>query len=120
MIQGKRILVIEDEFLIALDIECTLLRAGAAYVALAGGVEEALAQIADGPWDAAVTDVNLQGDNIDAIVEALRARRIPFLLLTGYGRDALPGCVARAPMLAKPFDPQALVAGIGEVCGRSG
>lgn len=119
MLQGKRILVIEDEFLIALDIASTLKQAGAQQVQLAASVEAALGLLELDGWDAAVSDANLQGEGIDAIVETLLAKRIPFLILTGYGRAALPRSALGAPVMMKPFSPPALTAALVEVCGSS-
>jgi DNA-binding response OmpR family regulator len=113
---GKKILVIEDEFLIALDIERTLRRAGAADAALVSNIDDALRQIASGSWDAAVTDNNLRGHSCQEVVAALKAKRIPFLVLTGYDPQWLPGNLGEAPVITKPFAPHLLIASLHTLC----
>ena len=117
---GKRILIIEDEFLIALDIESTLRNAGAVSVEMASDVEGALRGIASNVWDAAVADNNLQGCSCQEVVAALIAHHIPFLILTGYDPRSLPRNIQGAPILAKPFARDTLVASVRDLCRPHG
>jgi DNA-binding response OmpR family regulator len=115
-IAGTRCLVMEDEYLIALDLQQTLEAAGAQTVVCVAGIEEALARIAEAiPIDFAILDLRLghaATPNL-AVAEALAARGTPFLFLTGM----VDGCAhiaqfTRAPLLEKPYDTEALLAAV--------
>jgi len=107
---GKRMIVIEDEPLVAMDLESCLAAAGCEVVGTAGTVREARALCAEAPCDAALIDVNLAGQPVDELAAALTKRNIPFAFVTGYGREALPQGFRDALMVAKPFDEAALIA----------
>src|SRR5262249_48100413 len=102
-LDGKRILVIEDEPLVAMDLESSLTSAGCEVVGPAGTIEEAKSLAADGPFDAALLDVNLAGHAVDEIAAALTQKNCPFAFVTGYGREALPRGFRDAVVLGKPF-----------------
>ncbi len=106
---GKRLLVVEDEFLIALDIESILESAGM-KVKTANRVDQAIGLIkSDGPFDAAVLDLKLDRETSVAVAELLHANRVPFVFLTGAAGDASPvGQFANAPVVGKPFDSETL------------
>ena len=109
---GKRILVVEDEPLVALDIVAALEGVGAEVVGSAGTAKEALSLIDDTALDAALLDANLRGHPVDEIAAALAARNIPFLFVTGYGPGSLPKAFAKTAMLSKPFSQEQLVAAV--------
>jgi signal transduction histidine kinase len=109
---GKRLLVIEDESLVALDIVAVLEGAGADVVGLAGTAKEALKIIGDTAVDAALLDANLRGLAVDDIAAALAAGNIPFLFVTGYGPESLPKAFAKTAMLSKPFSEDQLIAAV--------
>ena len=106
---GKRVLVVEDEFLIALDIE-SILEGGGAQVKTANRVDQALALIkSDGPFDAAVLDLKLERETSIAVAERLQANNVPFVFLTGAAGDATNVAQFRnAPVIGKPFDSETL------------
>jgi len=108
MLQGKRVLVVEDEALIGMLLEDGLLEAGAEVVGPACSVKEALELIdqvaADGGLSAAVLDINLEGEAVSPVADRLAALSVPFLFATGYGEGYNHGLHAAAPILAKPFD----------------
>ena len=106
---GKRVLVVEDEFLIALDIESILESAGI-EVKTATRVDQALGLIkSDGPFDAAVLDLKLDRETSVAVAELLQANSVPFVFLTGAAGDASPVAqFANAPVVGKPFDSETL------------
>lgn len=116
MVTGKRILVIEDEFLIALEMVTVLERAGAAEVEYAATEAEALAAIERSRWDVVVADGNLSGRDIRRVAAALREQAIPFLLVTGYGRNSLPPELADVPLLEKPFRGPQMVKAVSSLC----
>jgi signal transduction histidine kinase/CheY-like chemotaxis protein len=113
-----RLLVIEDEPLVALDITGILTDAGAALVNAVGSAREALEIIESKSWDAALLDGNLHGQPVDEIAAALTRRRIPFVFITGYGREGLPQGFRSAVVLSKPFRPQQLIEAAASLLGR--
>lgn len=106
---SRRILVIEDEFLIALDITGALEDAGYVVVGPAGTIDDALAAVARGEFDAALLDANLSGQPVGVVADALNAKNTPFAFVTGYGRDQLPETHRQAPLVNKPFTGQDLL-----------
>lgn len=112
---GRRLLVVEDEPLLALDNVAALEGAGAAVLGPAATVREALGIIDSAPLDAAVLDANLQGHPVDEIAAALTARNVPFLFVTGYGPESLPRAFSRTTMLSKPFDRKQFIAAVASL-----
>jgi PAS domain S-box-containing protein len=106
---GRRVLVVEDEPLIAMDIAASLGDAGFDVVGPAGRIDEAIQLIAKSDFDGAFLDANLGGRSVDELAAALTRRNIPFAFITGYGRESLPAAFASGPMLTKPVDARALL-----------
>jgi len=100
---GKRILVVEDEMIVAMLIEDILMDGGATVVGPAARVAKALDLLGTESVDAALLDVNLAGENTMPVAEELRRRGIPFAFATGYGAAGLPEGFATQPLLQKPF-----------------
>ena len=100
---GKRVLIVEDEMLIALLIEDHLIEFGCSMVGPCGSVAQALDTIRAEPVDMAVLDVNLGGEMVYPVAEALEKLHIPFLFLSGYGQEALRPGDARWRVCTKPF-----------------
>ena len=100
---SKRILIVEDEPLLAMDIEGRLEHAGCKVVGPAGTLASAKKLIAEADFDAAVIDVNLAGLQVDELAVVLTQKAVPFAFMTGYGREALPRGFQDALMLSKPF-----------------
>ena len=99
----NRVLVIEDESLIAMLLEDLLPEMGYTVEALAATVSEALALLEQRPVDLAVVDVNLGGESSFPVADVLQQRGIPFLFTTGYGQMGLPEPYSALPVLQKPF-----------------
>jgi DNA-binding response OmpR family regulator len=119
-LQGKRVLLVEDEALIALDAEDALLSAGCHLAGPAHRLQDAVRMARDEDFDAAVLDVNLAGDMVWPVAEVLRTRDIPFLLLTGFGRGLeLPQTCRQAPVLSKPVKPDELTTTLKTLLARS-
>ena len=115
---GKRISLIEDEPLVAMDLEELLGSAGcriAATVTNVAAAKEAVAKVA---CDAALLDANLGGEAVDEIAAALTRKGTPFAFATGHGPEALPKAFRQAPLLAKPFDPEQVLAVLVGLVGR--
>jgi CheY-like chemotaxis protein len=87
---GKRLLVVEDEPLIGLEVVASLQKAGAEALGPVGSSEQALAIIEKEPLNGALLDANLHGKPVDNIAAALTRRRVPFVFVTGYGPASLP------------------------------
>ena len=107
MLTGKRILLVEDEFIVAAMAEDMLAELGATVVGPANTIAAALRLVEAGSIDAAVLDVNMDGKRIDPVAEALSARSIPIVFATGYGDGAL-GRAQEAPVLDKPYTQEQL------------
>ena len=109
--QLTRVLVVEDDALIALDISRQLTDAGFQVIGPAISVAKALGLIGDRGCDIAVLDVNLGNkETSEPIAHELRARGTPFIVLSGYAREQHPPGLRGAPVLAKPTSPSELVA----------
>ena len=117
---GKRGLVLDDEFLIALDIQQVLEHAGAREVVCAGTLAEALAAMRAERFDLAVLDLRLghDGNSLPA-ADALAAAGTPFLFLTGMRSDTEEARnYPDAPVVEKPYDSATLLAAIVRTAGR--
>src|SRR6266702_6234692 len=86
----RRILVVEDEFLLAAHIGSILEDDGLEVIGPVGTLSEALKLARDEELDGALLDVNLDGGRVDDVVDILDRRHVPFVFVTGYGRDDLP------------------------------
>ena len=103
--RGRRILVVEDDTMLADDLRRDLGKQGAEVVGPVPTVADALELVArEGPLDAAVLDVNLRGERVFPVVDALRARGVPLAFTTGYEQWALPDAYADVPRCEKPID----------------
>ena len=107
------VLIVEDDPIIALDFEDTILGFGVKSVRTAGNVTRALEMIADRAPDFALLDVGLVREKSFTVAERLDALRIPFAFVTGYGADVrLPEAFAQTPRLPKPCAADALAAAL--------
>jgi PAS domain S-box-containing protein len=109
-LQGKRIIVIEDEPLVAMDLESTLTGAGCEVIGSAGTLDKARSLISQAEYDAALLDVNLAGQPVDELAAALTKKNTPFAFVTGYGREGVPRGFQDAVLLKKPFSQDQLLA----------
>jgi CheY-like chemotaxis protein len=104
------VLIVEDDPIIALDFEDTVLGFGVKSVRTAGSVAKALALIDQQPPDFALLDVSLISEKSFAVAERLEALKIPYAFVTGYGPDArLPAAFTNKPRLPKPYSTDALL-----------
>jgi CheY-like chemotaxis protein len=107
------VLIVEDDAIIALDFEDTILGFGVKTVRTAANVAKALDLIADRAPDFALLDIGLVREKSFAIAERLDALKIPFVFVTGYGADArLPAAFVDKPRLPKPYSTEALQAAL--------
>ena len=111
--KGLRVLLVEDETIIAMLTEQMLREMGCDDVHIVGTVPMALSVIDRDPPDLAVLDVNLRGELVTPVAEALRARGVPFVLVSAYDRlDLVAPALAGAPNVGKPFDEGHLLAAL--------
>lgn len=111
---GLRILVVEDDLLVAQFVAATLQDAQAVVVGPCHSVAAAQAILDAEPVDAALLDVNVADGEVFPVAERLAARRVPFLLLSGYGADAVPANRPEWRALAKPFRMTGLIEAVAE------
>jgi CheY-like chemotaxis protein len=102
-VSGLRVLVVEDEFLVALLLEDMLGELGHRVIGPVADVAEALVMAQREDVEIAILDVNLAGTDTYSIAAALSARGIPFIFATGYARANLRDPYRDAPLLQKPF-----------------
>jgi two-component system, response regulator PdtaR len=115
----RRVLVVEDELLVAMELERLLRQAGCTVLGPVPSIERALALIRADPPEVGLLDVNLGGRRVTPVAEALAARGLPFILVTSHAPAALGAPIlAGAPLVGKPFTRQALVRALSTALGR--
>jgi len=102
-LSGLRILVVEDDFLIAMDIKEAIEQLGGHVVGPIGRLKQAQDLARREVVDAAILDVKLDGDVTLPLAEELLVRGVPVVLATGYDLESLPEKFQRVPHLRKPF-----------------
>ncbi len=105
---AKRILVVEDELMIRMLLEDMLNELGYTVAAEAAHIDEALEATKNADFDLAILDVNLDGQPVSPVADALVARGTPFVFATGYGERGLPELYRDRPTLKKPFQLEGL------------
>jgi DNA-binding response OmpR family regulator len=117
---GRRILLAEDEYLIAMELQQELEKNGAEVVGPTASIAETLRLSGSaGPVDVAVLDIDLGGQMAYPVADALRARNIPFIFISGFGPQGIRPEYADAPMLDKPIMMHRLHAFLGETLGNA-
>ena len=118
---GLRLLIVEDEAMVAMMVEDMLADLGCVVVDVAGTLSRGLALVADRALalDGAILDVNLGGDKVYPVAAALTARGIPFIFATGYGIAGIAEDFSHVPALAKPYESRALAKVLMDALGRS-
>ncbi|KAB7771535.1 response regulator [Xanthomonas maliensis] len=112
---GRRILVVEDDYLLAESLHDLLAEAGAAVVGPAGNVSDALDLIAATKGiDGALLDVNVRGQAVFPVADALLERGVPFSFCSGYDRYTLPARFAHLPYCMKPYNPRTITTLLSE------
>jgi CheY-like chemotaxis protein len=126
LLAGRRILIVEDEMLVALVLQDMLADLRCVVVGPSTTVDEALAQIEKQVPDAAVLDVNLNGQMSYPVADALLACHVPFVFSTGYSSNRLQDGYRTYPALQKPYhvmelgDALARVMGLAKSCEEDG
>lgn len=107
-----KVLIVEDEPIVAFEIEDLLREAGFEIVACVGSLDKALATLKNTDCDIAVLDANLRGESIAPVAMALHEHGRPFLFVSGYERVYLPEAFLDVPLLSKPFEPSELITAV--------
>lgn len=107
---GKRILIVEDEPLVAMDMQSMLSAAGCVPLGPAGTLDDARRFLGAKPCDAALVDVNLKGEPIEGLLPLLREAGVPFAFVTGYGPKVLSKTFEETVTISKPFTAEQLLA----------
>ena len=105
---APRVLVVEDEYLIRMLLEDMLDELGYGVLAAVGTISEASQIATSGEFNAAILDVNLDGQEIYPVADILAKRGLPFVFVTGYGERSLPEPYRGRPALQKPFQAEQL------------
>lgn len=117
-LKGCRVLLVEDEMIVAMEIEEVLHEAGCVVVGPVGTLQSALLLAREAGLDAAVLDVNLDGERAYSVAEVLQARGVPIILATGYNESTLPEQWRSLPRLTKPFVREQLLRLIVRTCNH--
>src|SRR5690606_11040755 len=119
-LEGRRVLVVEDESLVAMLIETILVDLGCEVVGPVANLDEAVALIrSDARIDLALLDVNVAGQPVFPAAEALEARGTPFVFAWGYGAGGLPDRWRDRPTLQKPFTEPAIGQALMQAMGAA-
>ncbi|MFS8066917.1 MAG: response regulator [Byssovorax sp.] len=108
-LRGLRVLIVEDEALIASLIEDFLIDLGCDVVGPAMHMTEAVQLARGAAIDGATLDVNIVGEKVYPVADILTERGIPFIFMTGYGAAGLRACDSGRPVLQKPYPLEQLV-----------
>lgn len=108
-LEASRVLIVEDEVLLAMGLEQVLIDAGCREVATASTVTEARQKVAGWQPDAVILDLNLFGEKSFPVADTLSEMGIPFVILSGHSQGIVPERHAARPFLVKPCDPSDLV-----------
>lgn len=120
-LDNVRILVVEDDYLLAMMLSETLTMAGASIVGPASNVAQAQEFIGSADCiDAAVLDVNLGREMVYPVADTLTGLDVPFLLTTGYDGQSLETRFADHERCEKPFDPEEIVLKLSQMMGLTG
>jgi CheY-like chemotaxis protein len=113
-LEDRNILIVEDDLLIAMDLEQTLNDAGCIVVGFVPSVARAMAKIDNNRIDAALLDVTLGGEMVFAIADRLSADGIPFVFITGKPQS-VPEHYGTHPVITKPYSPPAVLEALATV-----
>ncbi|WP_201829759.1 HWE histidine kinase domain-containing protein [Microvirga zambiensis] len=118
-LSGTSLLLVEDQLLIALDVEAMLTERGLGDITISASVDDALRKLSAFMPDVAILDVNLGEGTSIPVAEALARRKIPFVFATGYGEKGMvPAAFSDIPVVRKPYDSESLIGAIASVTGR--
>jgi DNA-binding NtrC family response regulator len=112
-----RFMILDDEIIVALDLEHMLTDLGHFVVGTANRMEHGMKIAQEGGLDMAILDINVRGVLSFPIAEVLRSRDVPFIFASGYGQRGLIDAFRDAHVLTKPFDIDGLARMVAQACG---
>ncbi len=119
--KGLRVMIVEDQAMIAMDLEASLNESGAVVASVCASAAQALKALESTEIDAAILDFNLAGESSLAVAEALEKRGIPFIFATGQGHETpMPPRFAAKATMRKPYDVNQIMAALGEALAGRG
>ncbi len=113
--RSKRVLIVDDEPIIAMDLELLLLDAGYEIAGVTGRIAKALMFVEIEIIDVAILDANLGGETSAPVADALSARGVPFLVWSGYDAHQLPPVLRSAPSLRKPANSTQIIQTVNSI-----
>lgn len=114
---GTRVLIVEDEAIIAMTAEDMIEELGCVVAGVAADLSDALQRAEAGGFDVALLDINLDGASSTPVAALLAERATPFIFTTGYGASGPVGDFADVPVVVKPYSAEHLGRAIGTVLG---
>ena len=114
-LNGHCVLIVEDEYFLANDLEREFKRAGISIVGPVPSLAQAMALVQDKAIDLAVLDIALDGDKVYDVADALIGRDVPVLFVTGYDRNDIPSRYADVPLCQKPVGAGEVIAALGRI-----
>ena len=115
--QGTRVLIVEDEYFIANDLANGFAEAGFVIEGPVPSLAEALAAVEQEQIGGALLDINLDGEKVWEVADALIERGIPVVFVTGYDRESIPDRYLDVPLCLKPIDTAKVVEALARVTG---
>lgn len=117
-LEGCRVLLVEDEVLVAMLVEDILTDLGCTVVGPAARLDAAIEAARSQDIDIAMLDVNLAGARVFPVADVLAGRGLPFIFMSGYGESGLEGPHTGRPVIEKPFNPDSIAEKLRETLGR--
>lgn len=117
-LNGLRVLIVEDEYLLADELKCTLERAGASIIGPAGTSEAACKLIEREKFHLAVLDINLHGVRIYPLARLLLEKNIPFVFMSGYEHSTIPPELMYIEYLEKPVSAEDVLGAVAKAMQR--
>lgn len=114
-LRGHTIMVVEDDALVALDLETMLQMAGCEVVGPLARLDQALPVAVSGKFDGALLDIHLRGTLVYPVADVLVSRKLPFMFLSGYSCRDLPERFGDRPILTKPYMAKTLLVKLAKV-----
>ncbi|WP_082552545.1 response regulator [Methylobacterium sp. Leaf456] len=115
-LQDRRILIVEDEYFIAQEMQSAVEEAGGIVIGPFADLKEVVSSGAYAKVDIAVLDINVKGESSFELADKLQWRGVPLCFATGYDADMLPDRFAQSRLMLKPFDGPELVKELTQVC----